>query len=339
MNIVMSKWLNKALNERWRRKLETKNLLARLVELFIFPFLKGREGRQRKYWRDKELPYRPVFIIGAPRSGSTLLYQLLVNRFECLYINNFTHIFARALFTGFTLFNRWFRVRRSMPLRSNFGETQEVGWNGPSECARFWYYYLPKEGQPLELTEVTSETKLFYSDYINGLIKKYNKPFVFKNLSNGLRVEFLEETLPQSFYIYIKRAPYYVAQSIYLARKKKGISRKEWWSLRVPDYEKLLGKSQMEIAVAQTYFTEVAINKQVEQLNNSQWISIDYKSVVCNPYETIEKINKKIDLGKAVGNLNKEEIYNGNHSKLSQKEIEELEHYLRKYYGEEAKFK
>ena len=37
----------------------------------------------------------PIFIIGAPRSGSTLLYQVLINNFKLSYIPNISSIFYK----------------------------------------------------------------------------------------------------------------------------------------------------------------------------------------------------------------------------------------------------
>jgi len=37
---------------------------------------------------DTPLRYPPLFIIGPPRTGSTLLYQLVVQRFDVGYLAN-----------------------------------------------------------------------------------------------------------------------------------------------------------------------------------------------------------------------------------------------------------
>ena len=44
---------------------------------------------------EEKLEYPPIFIIGAPRSGSTLLYQVLTDYFEVGYISNLhAHFFG-----------------------------------------------------------------------------------------------------------------------------------------------------------------------------------------------------------------------------------------------------
>ena len=49
-------------------------------------------GFLEPYFYPKKTPQKlnPIFIIGAPRSGSTLLYQVLTHRYKFIYLNNFT---------------------------------------------------------------------------------------------------------------------------------------------------------------------------------------------------------------------------------------------------------
>ena len=47
----------------------------------------------------KKIEYQreyPVFIIGLPRSGSTLLFQLLINNFKFSYFTNLVNVFFRC---------------------------------------------------------------------------------------------------------------------------------------------------------------------------------------------------------------------------------------------------
>ena len=39
-------------------------------------------------YKDLPFSFRPIFIIGPPRSGSTLLYQVLIHRYYFCYLQN-----------------------------------------------------------------------------------------------------------------------------------------------------------------------------------------------------------------------------------------------------------
>ncbi|MCB0031474.1 MAG: sulfotransferase, partial [Anaerolineales bacterium] len=57
-------------------------------------------------------PLQLLFVVGAPRSGTTLLYQLLATRFAVSYFNNFTARFTAAPLLGQKLW-RWFPAKKA----------------------------------------------------------------------------------------------------------------------------------------------------------------------------------------------------------------------------------
>ena len=60
-----------------------------------------------------KLPYPPVFILGAPRSGSTLLMQVISDSLDVGYLNNFHCKFygAPSIFNGFLPLSRKKKIR------------------------------------------------------------------------------------------------------------------------------------------------------------------------------------------------------------------------------------
>ena len=65
------------------------------------PIIRKFENRYIKKYSNKPLKHQPVFIIGAPRTGSTILYQTLTNELDILYINNLTCKFNKNIFFWF----------------------------------------------------------------------------------------------------------------------------------------------------------------------------------------------------------------------------------------------
>ena len=66
-----------------------------------------------------------VLIVGSPRSGSTLLYQVLTGHLPVSYPSNLTELFARAPITATKRFSRM--GRRRVAYRSYFGNTRALG--------------------------------------------------------------------------------------------------------------------------------------------------------------------------------------------------------------------
>lgn len=310
--------------ENWKRKLEKKNLLAKGVESFIAPLLSRREQKMRLRYRGAG-QYFPVFIIGAPRSGSTLLYQVLVNTQKFIYINNFTHVFASCLFTGFDLYHYLFSKEKKVSYTSNYGDTQKTGWQGPSECARFWYYHFPKgSAEPIPSDTLSEQGEAFYVDYINGLCNKYQKPFLFKNLSIGSRIPVIEHLFSNARYVVIERDLFYNAQSIYLARENKNISKNEWWSLRPRGSEQLLGESQEKIAVGQVRYTRRQIENDLNGVPAERKMLVKYEELVKNPKETLNRIATQFNWEKEVLKMVPQEFSDGNKIKVSLRTKERL---------------
>ena len=76
------------------------NKLTRLALIFFSPIIALWEKPKAAEYANKPLMHQPVFIIGAPRTGSTILYQGLTNYIDVLYIDNLTSRLYKNFFFG-----------------------------------------------------------------------------------------------------------------------------------------------------------------------------------------------------------------------------------------------
>ena len=86
--------------------------------------------------------YPPVFIIGPPRSGTTVLYQLLCKHTNFSYINNFIGHWYRLPILAAKAYSILFQGGNELKLNSNFGKSKNH--YGPNEFGEFWYKYFSK---------------------------------------------------------------------------------------------------------------------------------------------------------------------------------------------------
>ena len=67
---------------------------------------------EKLWFTDEDIKYLdmfpPVFIIGSPRSGTTVLYQLLCKHLQFGYINNFVSNWPKAPLTATKLYKSFF---------------------------------------------------------------------------------------------------------------------------------------------------------------------------------------------------------------------------------------
>ena len=85
----------------------------------------------------------PVFIIGAPRTGSTFLYQSITNSLDVAYIDNLVELFYDSFCAGFFISKALYGNKPHNNFVSYHGNTRRLGGlHAPSECGAFWYRWL-----------------------------------------------------------------------------------------------------------------------------------------------------------------------------------------------------
>ncbi len=220
----------------------------RLVEL---PALRRAAGRP---WS-----HQPTFIIGAPRTGSTILYQALTNAYDVAYVDNVACTFHRNPLVGFALSRSIFGSRPHDSFTSSHGSTR--GGHAPSECGAFWYRWLPRDRHFVDDMDVGEETVRQIRVEIAALMNQARKPLLFKNLNAGQRLRLLRRCFPDAKFIYIKRDPVFVVDSILRARAARGTPAHQWWSIKPRGYEGILDLPEIEMVVQQV----TRINAQIEQ--------------------------------------------------------------------------
>ena len=188
--------------------LNPKNYIRFFISKFfslVSPLIKVWEDKQIKKYASMPLKHQPVFIIGAPRTGSTILYQTITNQLDVLYIDNLVCHFYRNIFFGFWLSNKLFKQKAHNCFKSNHGNTSSCGLHAPSECGGFWYRWLPNDRHFIDYDDITDEMVEQIREEITAVINYFDKPLVFKNLNAGQRLRLLQRCFPEAKFIFTKR--------------------------------------------------------------------------------------------------------------------------------------
>lgn len=154
----------------------------------------------------------PIFIMGAPRSGSTLLYQLLAYSCRTSYFTNVASVLygAPALTTRMIVGRRRYE---DATFSSDYGLSR--GSFAPSEAGRIFQRWFGAT-QPMDFSESIRRT-------VGSIEATMGGPFLWKNLNLTFHLPVLHELFPSALFVHMYRDPAFTCQSIILGLRRRGI--------------------------------------------------------------------------------------------------------------------
>ena len=251
--------------------------------------------RVNKKSRPKLVEYPPIFIVGAPRTGSTVLYQSITNQADVLYIDNLVCLFFSNFLFGFWLSNSIFKQKAHNCFQSEYGDTSNYGWHAPSECGSFWYRWLPANRHFVDHNEIAIEDIEEIKVEIAETSNYFKKSIIFKNLNAGQRLRMLVKAFPDAKFIFVRRDPLYTAQSIIKAKRKLKIPGNQFWSIMPPNVDELKKLDWHEQIVKQIYYIEKQIAEDLQLFPKQNVYEVNYTELT---QEKITELIAQIDLKK-----------------------------------------
>lgn len=229
----------------------------------------------------------PIFIIGAPRSGSTLLYQCMTSYFDLAYFNNFHH--KNYLCPSFAeLRKRSLKKASKINFSSHYGFTK--GEFSPSESWDFWYRFFRKSPHYVNLNEIDQKDLQRMKNALNSFMNLTQKNLLIKNLTCTARIEPIINTFPNSYWIISYRNILSNAYSIAKMRLELNNDLNKWESVQPRGYEKFI-ESSYEIQIIKQI--ELIYETIISDLHNvrDRVSIIKYEDFCNNPNETLERLN------------------------------------------------
>lgn len=233
-----------------------------------------------------------VFIVGAPRTGSTLLYQLLTNMLNVGYLSNLSNLFYHSLSSGMVLHERIFGARPHNNFSSDNGRTRR--WIDVNESGKFWYQWYPKD-MPKLTDEILSGIDFSpMVGTIRNIQLKLKKPLVFKNQTSSQRLRSLANLFPDSIFIHVIRNPLPVARSIIRQRKRFLGSKEKWYSFKPENYEEIKDLDYVEQVVRQIHGVDDMIRSAFDKLNTNRCMTVQYEGLDKQWLDITHEVQKKL---------------------------------------------
>jgi len=279
-----------------------------------------------------------VFIVGSPRSCTTLLAQLLAETGAFSYVSNFVARFWMAPYVGTLIENAL--GARSSPLQQTFVSQYGVteGWHSPHEFGYFWgRWFSFGDTHKLSPDQLAQIDSVSLCREIAALESFDNKSLFFKNLTCGLQITFLAKLLDRSIFVLCQRHALYNMQSLLMARKKVLGDSRAWFSLKPKEYLQLLSRTPYEQVAGQIYFTLKDIETSAGALSPQRFVRVHYDDLCSQPRAEVGKIVEVVcQLG---GNVDweptsiPERFQSTDVQRVSDEEFETLREATKRWFG------
>ena len=233
---------------------------------------------------ERRLAQPPLLIVGAPRCGSTLVYQVLVQAFDVAYLSN-RHC---RLWGAPSLVERRRPAAPPAAYESRYGRT--AGADAPSECEQFWYRFFRRRPQYVPLADADPKQLRRLRAALRALGRAAGKPLVFKNLLNALRLEPLGAALPEAVFVFVRRDTAETAASILAARREIRGDEASWWSAEPPETDELRGLPPAAQAVEQVRRIEALIEGGRDRLGGGRFCELRYERFCDDPEEALGEV-------------------------------------------------
>ena len=235
---------------------------------------------QKLFSGEGEVPRSPVFILGAPRTGSTVFYQAVCSGLGLPYISNLTNdFFADTPIIGLTIQKS---VVVKVNFKSHYGKTD--GAFQPSEGSTVMMKWFGG-GHPSALlsARILSGAEYHFLRTLTAAEILFDAPLVIKNAWNCFRVPYLAQVLPSARFIWIRRDVASAAKSDLAARYKTKRSASLWNSATPANVEMLMRLLPTSQVVENQHEYNIAIGSGLRSYADGRWREIWYEDFCEDP--------------------------------------------------------
>lgn|GEM_PF-3268179 len=256
------------------------------------------ETNQGFFSKEKELSdlyageneYANYFIVGSPRTGSTLLSQILLQAFDlgCQY-NAVAKYYSVPLY-GYSEISE--KLKEKNKLESFLGNT--TGNLNAHEFGYFWQYWLNYTDHHEPTAEHLSTVAVNQLQHkLNAITNFLGKDLLIKNqVYINFIINWISNHITNSKFIFIYRDDFEVVESILYSRFIQYGRYDLWWSLRPAMYNEWSQLNPIDQVVNQVLYTNKKIRQQLSILDNKEYIIIRYSDIVNNMKETISEVGE-----------------------------------------------
>ena len=227
-------------------------------------------------------------IVGLPRSGTTLIYELIVQYFEVGFLTRlYGYAYGAPNLTTRIVANK---IRDpNAQYSSNYGRIP--GRYAPAENSAFWDRWVPEHPAlghftPADFVETSSIAEA--TETLASMSAITRRPYAFKNVYMTLALPAFQRLLPRAKVIVVQRDLESVVASVYKGRK----TRATWWSIRPPFAADVYSRNTFEQTVFQCVRSQQILERMLAPMASSQYLIADYESICEAPQDFLREVSE-----------------------------------------------
>jgi hypothetical protein len=265
-------------------------------EDFLLELNRALQSRELALYGDYNIEHPFIFVFGLPRSGTTLITQLIAYSLDVGYINNLIARFWLAPVHGTRLSKNILGNLKGTSFQSDYARTSELA--DIHEFGYFWRFWLQKETFADIIHVKEREKSIDWSGLkkaLSNVQHEFQKPMVFKNIFGSYHLQKLSDELGKVLYVYIERDPLDVAISILNARKKYYSDLNRWWSYTPVEYDRIKDLDYWEQIAGQIYFLSRYYERVIGESPGIHVIHVAYRELCAHPGKLLGLIQRRCE--------------------------------------------
>ena len=284
-----------------KRLIQSKNSAGRAAMFYSFlgiimiPLDWCFQFFEKQLYQKASKPKLPlIFVCGPPRSGTTLVAQVLIKHLPVYYFNNLTSIFPNSPVISNKVFRRFLKKgTEHVSFESLYGRTTNL--SSPNDALYLWDRWTGVAREEIP-GEISSEDQLKMQRFFGAVEAYTSKPVVNKNNKLNTYAHLVAEVLDSAYFICLDRDPVFLAQSQLIASKFIHGDENTPYG---PRFESIKEKQRspkidpIELVCSQVMIHKETMLKQQEQIGKEHFIIVPYEDFCADPAKWVAKITDR----------------------------------------------
>jgi hypothetical protein len=250
------------------------------LDLVLQPF-------EHRRYRAAPPPGLPaLFICGPPRSGTTLLFQVLAANLPVAFFNNLTSWFPRSPITANAWFGKGLRYHPGT-YGSYYGRARSLA--APNDALYLWDRWVGRDRKAIpDVLHPSAQEAL--RRFLGAFEAYAGAPLVAKNNSLIGYAHLVAEVVPRAGFVCLTREPLFLAQALLIARRDIHGDERVPYGLAEVSVDDPVGD-----VIRQVRFHQRLLREQRERLG-SRFRVLTYESLCANPAGVVQEIAEQMEM-------------------------------------------